>query len=255
MKPKLTPLLLTILILTLIIPGWWRSGRAGEAAVPLAPEWNTSLVSVASDGTKANIGAWTTSISADGRYVVISTEAGNLVEGDTNQIADVFVHDRISGYTTRVSVASDGTQGDRPSSDAVLSADGRFVAFDSIATNLVSNDTNQVKDVFVHDRQSGETRRVSVSSDGSQATHDCSNPSMSGDGRYVVFESRSANLVADDADWVEDIFVHDLATGQTRQITKAFDGSQANAFSAEAEISADGRFVAFEFDGQQPGDR
>ena len=211
----------------------------------------TTRVSVASDGTQANGHSYAPSISADGRYVAFASLASNLVSGDTNGAWDVFVHDRQTGETTRVSVASDGTQaigfffGSSPS----ISADGRYVAFDSWATNLVSGDTNDKPDVFVHDRQTGQTTRVSVSSDGTQANNGAIYPSISADGRYVAFESNSTNLVSGDTNSVTDIFVHDRQTGQTTRVSVSSDGTQANGGPGwsgnPSSISADGRYVAF----------
>ena len=112
---------------------------------------NTTRVSVASDGTQANGGSFTPSISADGRYVAFASIAVNLVSGDTNGVQDIFVHDRQTGQTTRVSVASGGAQANGPSFDPSISADGRYVAFRSGADNLVSGDTNGRYDIFVRE--------------------------------------------------------------------------------------------------------
>jgi len=125
----------------------------------------TERVSVASDGTQGNNRLWYTGISADGRFVAFDSDASNLIEGDTNGDRDVFVHDRQTGQTARVSVASDGTQGNDDPYVPSLSADGRFVAFESSATNLVPGDTNGTWDVFVHD-QSGGTLTVTTSGSG-----------------------------------------------------------------------------------------
>jgi Tol biopolymer transport system component len=212
----------------------------------------TTRVSVASDGTQANNQSSDPSISSNGRYVAFASLASNLVSGDTNGAWDVFVHDRQTGETTRVSVASDGTQAIGfffGSSNPSISADGRYVAFDSWATNLVSGDTNDKPDVFVHDRQTGQTTRVSVSSDGTQANNGANYPSISADGRYVAFESGATNLVSGDTNSVTDIFVHDRQTGQTTRVSVSSDGTQANegpGWSGEtSSISADGRYVAF----------
>jgi Tol biopolymer transport system component len=201
---------------------------------------------VASDGTQANRPSYRPSISADGRYVAFSSGASNLVPGDTNYWVDVFGRDCQTGETTRVSVASDGTQANYPSYRPSISADGRFVAFDSQASNLVANDTNGRSDVFVHDRQTGETSRVSVRSDGTQGTGGNSYiPRLSADGRYVAFYSEAPNLVAGDTNGFLDVFVHDHQTGQTTRVSVRNDGGQGNEDSAWPAISADGRYVAF----------
>ncbi len=206
----------------------------------------TSRVSVASDGTQANGFSLFSSISADGRYIVFNSEATNLVSGDTNGYWDIFVHDRQTGQTSRVSVASDGTQGNGNTSyQTYISADGLYVVFSSEATNLVSGDTNNEMDVFVHDRQTGQTSRVSIASDGTQANMLAGADSISGDGRYVVFSSMASNLVSGDTNGDVDVFVHDQQTGETSRVSIASDGTQGNGDSSDAFISADGRFVVF----------
>jgi Tol biopolymer transport system component len=206
----------------------------------------TSRVSIATGGAQAiGGGLWSLSLSADGRYVAFDTGAANLVAGDTNNHPDVFVHDRQTRQTTRVSVSSGGAQGNGFSSDPFMSADGQVIAFISNATNLVAGDTNGVLDVFVHDRQTGQTTRVSVASDGAQANDEVSLFAMSDDGRHVAFSAYATNLVANDTNGVLDIFVHDRQTGQTTCVSVASDGAQANNASFHPAISADGRYVAF----------
>ena len=210
----------------------------------LAGVGDTMRVSLASDGTQGNGGSGYPSISTDGRYVAFYSGASNLVSGDTNNKGDVFVHDQQSGQTERVSVASDGTQGIGDSLDPSISADGRYVAFSSWANNLVSGDTNIKPDVFVYDRQSEQTTRVSVTSDGTQGNGYSERPSISADGRYVAFDSIASNLVSGDTGH-EDVFVHDLQSGQTERVSVASDGTQGNDDSWYPSISADGRYVAF----------
>ncbi len=205
----------------------------------------TERVSVASDGTQGNSLSGVSSISANGRYVVLLSYASNLVDGDSNHVPDVFVHDRVTGETTRVSIASDGTQGNNISENSSISADGRYVAFDSQASNLVDVDTNESEDIFVHDQVTAETRLVSVASDGTQGNNWSTTPSISADGRYVAFISGATNLVDGDSNGVQDIFVHDRVTGETRLVSVASDGTQGNSYSDEPSISADGRYVAF----------
>ena len=208
----------------------------------------TTLVSVASDGTQANSESWLSSMSADGRYVAFGSTATNLVVGDTNGSSDVFIHDLVTGETTCVSVASDGTQGNNSSGGNSISADGRYVAFISAASNLVVGDTNDTYDSFVHDRMTGETTRLSVASDGMQGNMGSWSTSISADGRYVAFTSEASNLVAGDTNGLEDIFMHDRQTGETTRVSLASDGSQANDLSRNPSISGDGRFVAFNSD-------
>jgi VCBS repeat-containing protein len=152
-------------------------------------------VSGSSDGTQANGPSGDSSISADGRYVAFMSYASNLVSGDTNDKPDVFVYDRASGTTTLVSVAINGTQSNNSSDYPTISADGRYVAFCSDASNLVIGDTNDWTDAFVHDRQTGQTTRVSVASDGTQADWyvGMRDISISSDGRYVGFNTSADN--------------------------------------------------------------
>ena len=219
----------------------------------------TRLVSMASDGTQGNgdsggtyLEGGSVSISTDGRHVVFMSWASNLVPGDTNGSRDVFVHDCLTGETTRVSVDSDGSEGNGASYGGRISADGRYVVFASAATNLVPGDTNadgkaiwEGVDVFVHDRLTGHTERVSVASDGIQGNASSGGGSISADGHYVAFDSNAANLVDGDTNGRGDVFVHDWLTGRTARISVAADGAEGNSGSGDAQISADGRYVAF----------
>jgi hypothetical protein len=155
------------------------------------------------------------------------------------------VRDRQRGITQRVSVDSSGAQGDTGSSARSISADGRFVAFTSSASNLVPNDTNHKVDAFVHDRQRGTTQRVSVKSSGAQAS--CSSEcllSISSDGRFVAFDSLASNLVPNDTNFT-DVFVRDRQRGTTQRVSVDSSGNQANDSCYYSAISADGRFIAF----------
>jgi Tol biopolymer transport system component len=208
----------------------------------------TLRVSVSSDGTEGNgaSGIYNFSISADGWNVAFSSDATNLVDMDTNGTGDIFVHDIQTGETTLVSVATDGTQGDSLSLLPSISSDGRFVAFYSNSTNLVSGDTNGTSDVFVHDQQTGETKRVSVASDGTQGDNFSDYPSISSDGRYVAFYSSATNLVIGDTNGTKDVFVHDMQTSETRRLSVASDLTQGDGNSLDPSISLDGLYVAFE---------
>ena len=190
------------------------------------------LVNVASDGTPGTAPASLPSLSADGRYVAFASGASNLVNGDTNGTADVFVHDMITGSTTLVSVASDGTQGDDSSWGQAISAGGRYITFSARASNLVPDDINGHQDIFVHDMVTGSTALASIASDGTQADGDPYYYSaISNDGRYIAFSSTATNLVPDDTNGQPDIFVHDMLTGSTTRVSVASDGSQGNYWS------------------------
>jgi Tol biopolymer transport system component len=215
-----------------------------------------SRVSVATGGAQGNSYSWGPSISEDGRFIAFTSRASNLVAVDTNSREDVFVHDRQTGITTRVSVAIGGEQGNGGSDTPSISADGRYVAFVSSAENLVTSDTNRQRDVFVHDRQTGETTRVSLATSGTEADRESDHPAISADGRYVAFVSRAGNLVANDTNRQADVFVHDRQTGETTRVSLATDGSQANGSSSYPSISANGQYVAFMSwaDNLAPGD-
>jgi len=206
----------------------------------------TERVSVDSAGTPGSHASLRAAISADGRYVAFDSYASNLVAGDTNGYNDVFVHDRQTGVTERVSVDSTGAQANHFSLSPGISADGRFVVFDSEASNLVLGDTNGCSDIFVHDRQTGVTERVSVDSTGTQSNGLSHGGVVSGDGRFIAFASYASNLVLGDTNGHRDIFVHDRQTGVTERVSVDSTGTQANHLSFPPGINADGRFVVFE---------
>jgi Tol biopolymer transport system component len=165
-------------------------------------------VSVGPNGVEGNNDSLFPAISAHGRFVAFESDAANLEPNDTNGSSDVFVRDRQTGRTTRVSVGAGGAQGNAGSIGAGISADGRYVTFDSNATNLVPGDTNDLGDVFVHDRQTSRTTRVSVTARGAQAAGgNSANPAISADGQHVAFNSQAANLVRRDTNAAFDIFV------------------------------------------------
>ena len=204
------------------------------------------LVSVSSGGQKANGACHHPDISADGRWLAYSSLATNLVPGDSNGVEDVFVHDRQTGTTLRVSVATGGGQASDTSVKPGLSADGRYVAFTSSAPDLVAGDTNGVADVFVHDLQTGTTRRVSVSTAGAEGDGDCGYAAISNTGRYVAFESLASNLVPGDSNGVEDVFRHDLVTGETILLSQSSLGAAGDGASFWPRLSGDGSVAVLE---------
>lgn len=224
----------------------WDSNRKPDVFVHDRQTGRTSRVSVNSAGAQGNGFSHVAWISGDGRSVAFLSWASNLVAGDTNGIADIFVHELRSRQTTRVSVDSAGMQGNGTTGDASISRNGRFVAFESTADSLVAGDTNGRWDVFVHDRQTGQTTRVSVDSSGVQGNWDSFNPSLSRDGEFVAFDSAASNLVAGDTNGSLDAFVHDRRNGQVIRVSVDSAGVQGNSESGAASISADGRCVAFE---------
>lgn len=205
----------------------------------------TSRVSISSNGVEANGSSMLPDISADGRFVTFSSVANNLVIGDTNGVNDVFLHDRALGLTTLVSVDSFGAQGASGSGAPVITANGGAIAFISGASNLVTADSNQAQDVFVHETSTGVTERVSLSTAGVQGTSACYDLAISGDGRYVAFESSASEFVTGDTNDVSDIFVRDRQTGLTTRISVGPAGVQADGGSWGPSLSHDGRYVAF----------
>lgn len=202
----------------------------------------TTRVSVDSAGAQGSSISYEPSISADGRYVSFTSYASNLVPGDISEARDIFVHDRQTGATTRVSVDSAGQQNDGDAFEPSISADGRYVAFTAFTSNLVPGERNW--DIFVHDRQTGVTTRISVNSAGRQGDRSSHGASISGDGRYVAFTSEARNLVPDDWNGRSDVFVHDRQTAITTRVgVNSGEGHQYSYW--RPSISGDGRYVAF----------
>ena len=212
------------------------------------PTRQTLLVSAASDGTPGNRESGHPSVSADGGYVAFSSYSTNLAPGHLSTTSRVFVHVLRTGETSLASIASDGTPGNGWSGAPAISGDGRYVSFRSVAQNLVPRDSNGRYDVFVHDRHTGQTSRVSIASDGKQGNGDCFGSAISADGRYVAFASKASNLVADDTNGKDDVFVHDRHTGQTIRVSIASDGEESSGYSFAPSISPNGMFVAFSSD-------
>jgi flagellin-like hook-associated protein FlgL len=186
---------------------------------------------------------------------MFSSQASNLVAGDTNGEYDIFVKDTLTGTTTRVSTSSSGSEAlNNGAYFGAISADGRYVAFNSRADNLVAGDTNGEKDAFIKDTLTGITTRVSTDSAGGQGNSASHVTAISADGRYVAFNSRANNLVAGDTNGEEDAFIKDTLTGVTTRISTDSAGNQGgsgNGYGSYARaISADGRFVAFYSDEQ-----
>jgi Tol biopolymer transport system component len=202
-------------------------------------------LSISSAGDPGNRESSWPSISADGRYVAFYSWASNLVPGDTNGATDVFVRDRLNGTTERVSVNSAGGEANGGSGATSISADGRYVAFGSGASNLVPDDTNRRADIFVRDRVNGTTERVNVDSRGDEANRSPAIHTISGDGRYVAFVTNATNLVRGDTNDKRDVFVHDRVTRTTERVSVDGAGNEGNFGSGDPSLSADGRFVAF----------
>jgi len=199
------------------------------------------------EGGEYDYGSRTADISADGRYVVFFSGAP-LVEDDENNTRDWYRKDMSTGEVELVSVSSDGEQADNSYSEndgkASISSDGRFVAFDSVATNLVDDDTNDAWDVFVRDMDEGTTVRASVDSEGAEDFDDSWDPAISGDGRYVAFTTEAEFDETDSGEY-RDVYVHDLETGDTTRVSVDEEGQEGNRGSRSPDVNEDGQFIAF----------
>jgi len=199
----------------------------------------TERASVDSNGVEGNRGSFYSDISADGNLVVFDSDSDNLVASDKNRTGDIFLHDFSTGKTTRITPGSNGG-----SYSPSISADGKFVAFTSVASNLVAGDTNRTSDVFVYDRTAKTMTRVSVDSSGSEASGFGPSP-LSRDGSIVAFRSYASNLVAGDTNNMPDVFVHDLTSGVTTRESVGSGGVQFSDYSDSPSLSGDGNVVTF----------
>ncbi|GAA1587703.1 PD40 domain-containing protein [Kribbella sancticallisti] len=223
---------------------------AGALAAPASADARANPISLVSVGLNGGGGDGASGldgrpgVSSGGRFVVFSSYASDLVAGDTNGQRDVFVRDTATGRTTLVSVGVGGVQGNAESRQGSISADGRFVAFNSYASNLLPGDTNDSPDVFLRDLVTGRTTLVSVGLQGwaDQGAHE---PGISTDGRHVAFTSSATNLVAGDTNDTQDIFVRDLHAGRTERVSLTAEGLQSDLPSAQPAISGNGLVVAF----------
>jgi Tol biopolymer transport system component len=218
---------------------------------------STVRVSVGARSAQANADSFATAITPDGRYVVFESDATNLVPRDTNKHRDVFVRDTKTGRTRIVSVSSRGSQANGASGSATISANGRYVAFDSEATNLAGRDTNDHQDVFRHDMITGATQRISVGRSGSSGSGGGRSPSISAAGTKIAYESWASDLVAHDTNGNTDVFVWSRVSARTVRVSVGPNGVQTDPApipqppyggernSSSAAISGDGRYVAF----------
>jgi hypothetical protein len=216
----------------------------------------TLLASVATGGTQANRNSTNPRLALDGDCVVFQSFADNLVPGDTNNWFDVFLRDVTRDITARVSLDSAGNQANGNSGVSAASRDGRFVAFHSLASNLVPSDLNGVQDIFVHDRSSHTTQRLNVDAQGNEGNAGSGQPSISEDGNVVTFQSRASNLVPGDTNGVQDVFlsetVPDVFTYCTAKVnscggtpvigaTGLASATQTSGFVISGDQAIDGR--------------
>ncbi|MBA3726397.1 MAG: hypothetical protein H0W86_08070 [Armatimonadetes bacterium] len=218
---------------------------------------NTTVrASLTANGSPPTAHCTSAAISGDGRFVAFHSPANNLVLGDINGEDDVFVRDVQNGTTEIVSVSSAETRGNGASYFPAIDGAGRFVTFTSLASNLVTGDSNEVHDVFVRDRQLGTTTLVSTSTAGIQANFHSAFSDISADGRFVAFVSGANNLFTPDTNFAYDIFVKDRTSGKTTCMSLNQSGAQGNGDCRECAINDNGQVVVFECEATDmvPGD-
>lgn len=202
-------------------------------------------LSVAVDGTEILGDSSVASIARKGRFVTFTSEAANLIEGDTNGFFDAFVYDRRRDTVERYSVATDGSQGNTHSFAQEITPKGRYVTFNSTASNLVEGDTNGMHEVFLVDRRTGVMERIALGPGGVEGNGISFGGAMSDDARYVGFVSAASNLVQGDTNGVNDVFVRDRLTGVTERVSVGGAGIEGNGRSHDVSLSKNGRFVVF----------
>ncbi|HEV2565957.1 MAG TPA: hypothetical protein VGU19_12825 [Microvirga sp.] len=206
-------------------------------------------LSSAADGTQANgTGSTDARFSPDGGSILFASNASNLVPGDSKGFSDIFLKDIDSGAISRLSTTADGSEANGDSFDAQLSADGRYMIFESKASNLVAGDTKGAYDIFRKDLVTGAISRLSTAADGSEVNGGSFNARVSPDGRYMTFESLASNLVAGDTNGEYDIFLKDLVTGAVTRLSTAVHGLEGDKDCTIGSLSPDGRYVTFASD-------
>jgi hypothetical protein len=254
---------------TKVIPGVTDTTKIRDIYLYDRTVGSMERISVGPNGVRANVpscpqnyqpcGSERRTISADGRYVAYWSNADNLVPGDTNGHADAFLRDRQTGQTILVSKGYQGAQPNGDSKRPIVSRDGRYVAFESAASNLVApktcgflglscsgGDNNKADDVFLYEVATGNVTRVSTATDGTEGNGASDRASLSGDGQKLLFQSDASNLVSGDTNQVTDVFMKDLTTGQTTLVSSDASGVQGDKSSGSPSISADGRWVSFD---------
>ena len=206
----------------------------------------TTRISTKINGNQGSDDSDLPSLSNDGRYIAFESDSPGLVAGDTNAWTDVFVRDRVTNTTKRVSVTATGAEADIGGESPSISADGRFVAFAS-SDILTSNDTNLTEDIYVRDVVASSTTLVSIAGNGAISNGLSDSPSISANGRFVVFSSAATNLDGlADTDGGTDVFVRDLVAGTTQRVSLSSVGALAHGDAARPVISGSGRFVTYE---------
>lgn len=208
---------------------------------------NTTVrVSVNNSGNQVTNHSLLPSISYDGCYIAFQSSDGNMISGDNNGAADIFIHDCETNTVTRISSGVGGVQTNGSSQYASISADGLHVGFESTATNLVTGDTNGSSDIFLFSIPTNTTSRVSVGLGNTQPNGHSYRPSVSQDGRYIGFESLATNLISGDSNGFRDVFLYDAQTNATRRGSVTTSGGQTNNDSFDPSVTRDGIVLAFE---------
>ncbi len=238
-----------------LLIGVWFVGLLALAVSAAVADPVTARITLTDAGLQTNGGSWWPTLSADGRFMAYHSWADNITAGDTNWVYDVYVLDRLFGVSHLISVSQDGVVGDKESLYPAISADGRAVAFCSEADNLVPGDANGLRDIFVRNWTTGVTELISVSTSGEQADAPCDRPWISGDGRYVVFQSEADNLVSG-VGGERAVFLRDRVAHTTTCVSVSSAGVPASFPSFEPTITPDGRYVVFSSwdNGLAPGD-
>lgn len=205
--------------------------------------YQVSLVTVGWDGQQTDGLSRHFSVARNGDLISLMSEATNLVPDDTNGVRDIFVVDRRLKTTVRVSIGTGGKQADGESGSGVLSENGRYIAFHSVATNLVPGDTNGLNDVFLRDLKTDDMKRITVGYDGSETDGGAAWPAISKNGRFVAYRSGATNLVPGDTNGVADVFVYDLKKGTTTRITRTVTGAEIDMDAIRHALSPNGRYV------------
>lgn len=226
-----------------------------DRSIPATDPNRTKHVSFGSTGNpQANGGSFNPTVSGNGQFVVYRSVANTIVGGDTNNVPDIFIYDRAVNANARVNVSSAGAQANNEdgNSDFTVSDNGMLIAFESIATNLVSGDANAKRDIFIRDRQNNTTCRISLTPDGFEANGDSYEPFISGNGDHVVFTSTATNLVSGDTNGHADIFIWSRATagsascaGSISRVSVSSEGVQGNGGSARGVVNDSGRYIAY----------
>ena len=192
----------------------------------------------------SGMGTGSSSLSNNGSIVRFGSDATDLVKGDTNESSDIFLRSMTELPVERVSVSTSGAQSNGHSYWPSISGDGKRLAFQSYASNLVPNDTNEKADIFLRDRTAGTTTRISLTPTGEQTSASCKEPAISGDGTHIAF-SCFGDLTGDPQDSFDDVYLADLEKGTKSRISASITSAVVDGHSNSPSISNDGQFIAF----------